>query len=575
MLLDLAKAFDSVSHRHIVAALRRHGVAEEFISVIEDMYLDATTFFQLCAGDTCQIPILCGVKQGDPLSPLLFNLAMDPLLTLLEEAGEGVDVGGFSLCSLAYADDTALVSSSRDGMARNLSMTMEFLAICGLSINVRKSSGFLISPGGNSFVVNNGEPWTIGDEPIPWLKEGDTATYLGARIGSWTNTWPSIKVVARKLEDWCKKISTAPLKPRQKVTILTEHAVPRLEYDLAVGGYSRTAIRYLDGIIRSNVKRWYHLAVSVSKHFLYSRTRDGGCGLPCLADSIPMARMRVLSKVGRSSDEVIKGISIHLGVERRIAQIAERTSLPVPSPHGYNAGWRGLHLQKWESLGPQKRGVDCYRNPIVNKWLRGRSFLSEREFLCALKLRSNTLPTKETLCRGRRGMSVLCRRCGRSVETTGHISGACTSVLPERIARHDRVCTSLQQAAIAVGLGVTVEPTIKAPGGARYRPDLILRGEDTIYIVDPTVVWDGDMARLDAAHREKVRKYQAIVPTVQALYGGLQVEVHGFVIGARGTWTPLNDDVANVLGLKNGQIQRLCQIALCDTIKLVQTFFDL
>ena len=241
---------------------------------------------------------------------------------------------------------------------------------------------------------------TIGDEPIPWLREGDTATYLGARIGPWTTTWPSIKVVARKLEDWCKKISTAPLKPRQKVTILTEYAVPRHEYDLVEGGYSRTVIRYLDGIIRSYVSQ-----SRSPKHFLYSRTCDGGCGLTCLAESIPTARMRMLSKVGRSSDEVIRGMTssddfippFYLGVERRIAQLSERTSLPVPSRHGSKAGWRRLHLREWERLGPQKRGVECYRNPIVNKWLRGRIFLSEREFLCALKLRSNTLPTKETL----------------------------------------------------------------------------------------------------------------------------------------------------------------------------------
>ena len=83
------------------------------------------------------------------------------------------------------------------------------------------------------------------------------------------------------------------------------------------------------------------------------------------------------------------------------------------------------------------------------------------------------------------------------------------------------------------------------------------------------------MARLDAPHREKIRKYQAIVPTVQALYGVPRVPVHGFVVGAQGTWTPLNDEVANVLGLKNGKVQRLCQIALCDTVKLVQIFFDL
>ena len=63
------------------------------------------------------------------------------------------------------------------------------------------------------------------------------------------------------------------------------------------------------------------------------------------------------------------------------------------------------------------------------------------------------------------------------METTGHLSGACTFFLPERIARHNKLCAGLQQAAVSVGLGITVEPTIKAP----------------------TVVWDGEMARLDAA----------------------------------------------------------------------------
>ena len=109
-------------------------------------------------------------------------------------------------------------------------------------------------------------------------------------------------------------------------------------------------------------------------------------------------------------------------------------------------------------------------------------------------------------------MDVLCRRCGRTVETTGHISGACTSVLPERIVRHTR-----RLAPPLDWVSLWSLPS-RLLAELRYRPDLILRGGDTCYIDDPTVVWDGDMARQDVAHREKVRIYQATVPTVQALY---------------------------------------------------------
>lgn len=35
-----------------------------------------------------------GVKQGDPMSPLLFNIAVDPMIHKLERMGEGYRFGG-------------------------------------------------------------------------------------------------------------------------------------------------------------------------------------------------------------------------------------------------------------------------------------------------------------------------------------------------------------------------------------------------------------------------------------------------------------------------------------------------
>ena len=190
-------------------------------------------------------------------------------------------------------------------MAWNSGMTMEFLAICGLSIKVGKSAGFLLK----------------------------------------------------------KKISTAPLQPRQKVIILTEHAVPRHEYDLV--------IRYLDGIIRSYVKQWYHLPVSVSKHFLYSRTCDGGCGLTWLAESIHGSLKPSCPKLLRCP---------------------YRTGVTVATLDG-----DGFTYASGSALLRRREESTATGIPLSTNGSGGRSFLSKREFLCALKLRSNTLPTKETL----------------------------------------------------------------------------------------------------------------------------------------------------------------------------------
>ena len=82
--LDLAKAFDTISHDLFVKGLERLGVPSQFIRVVEDLYDGATTSFATVNGETRQIRINQGVKQGDPLSPILFNVCLDPMFCSLE-----------------------------------------------------------------------------------------------------------------------------------------------------------------------------------------------------------------------------------------------------------------------------------------------------------------------------------------------------------------------------------------------------------------------------------------------------------------------------------------------------------
>ena len=58
------------------------------------------------------IHLTSGVKQGDPLSPVLFNIVMDQLLESLNESNLGVILDGMKLPALAYADDLALMATS-------------------------------------------------------------------------------------------------------------------------------------------------------------------------------------------------------------------------------------------------------------------------------------------------------------------------------------------------------------------------------------------------------------------------------------------------------------------------------
>lgn len=73
--------------------------------------------------ETQPIELCQGVKQGDPMSPLLFNLSTDSLLRLLECEGAELTACGVRVASLAFADDLVLLSDLALNSTKALSGT--------------------------------------------------------------------------------------------------------------------------------------------------------------------------------------------------------------------------------------------------------------------------------------------------------------------------------------------------------------------------------------------------------------------------------------------------------------------
>ncbi|CAM2114001.1 unnamed protein product [Caretta caretta] len=112
IFIDIVKAVDSVSHDHIMWVLRERGLDQHIVDIISDSYKNVHTRIQVGKEFTSPIEIKVGIKQGDPMSPLLFNLALDPLITTLEKAGTGFSYGINKITSLAFADDLVMLSDS-------------------------------------------------------------------------------------------------------------------------------------------------------------------------------------------------------------------------------------------------------------------------------------------------------------------------------------------------------------------------------------------------------------------------------------------------------------------------------
>ena len=110
--MDIRKAFDTVSHAHLFEALSRRGLDEAYIVLIKLHYTNQTA----TVNGSRIFDIKSGVKQGDPLSTILFNIILDVVIARWKEKLS--DHGIFwayqapRLTNTRYADDILLYARS-------------------------------------------------------------------------------------------------------------------------------------------------------------------------------------------------------------------------------------------------------------------------------------------------------------------------------------------------------------------------------------------------------------------------------------------------------------------------------
>ena len=158
-LLDISKAFDSVSHNSLLIAAHRLGIPLPFLNYLHEFYSRSTTCIKV-KGSTSEPTSVCrGVKQGDPMSVNLFNAVIDWALSSLDNR-LGINLAdGAYINHLAFADDIGLLSRTPTGLQSQINMFSEHLTKCGLYISAGqngKSASMRINVDGKrkKWVVN-------------------------------------------------------------------------------------------------------------------------------------------------------------------------------------------------------------------------------------------------------------------------------------------------------------------------------------------------------------------------------------------------------------------------------------
>ena len=548
--LDVSKAFDSVSHEAIIELGRRVGIPERELKYIRNLYSNSNTRIKHNGSISEKIRINRGVKQGDPLSPLLFNAVMDYVTSKLDNQ-LGIQLNKHSIDHLAFADDLVIFADDKAAAEIQINKLIDALKDCGLKLNPSKCASIQITTNrrAKSWVCDPTPSIRVAGAMIRSLNISEGYKYLGIMHGA------DIHHCSSPIEKYsidCAKIGQAPLKPHQKVDLLINRLIPSLMHQLVFSYLPKTILTTLDRISRASIRAWLRLPTDFTLAAFHAPGAVGGLAVPRLELTVPLLRHIRIGKITReNSDDVICTLSTSTVLKWGKPPSIESTII---------ASHSDLKIYHTEKLLQTIDGSGLDRGdhaPFVNNWIRNNAnskLINAHNYVDIFKLKHNALQSPARIKRAYHTHSTKCDACSQPYCTLHHILQKCPRTHEFRIKRHDRVNKLLTDLLQKVGYRVFQEQHFKTTSGIK-KPDVIATRNKMTYVIDTQIC--SDSIDPDVRYEDKRKKYD--IPEIRTqtkiLTKATNIEFAGCILNWRGTPSRKTVSLLLKLGLSKRDIE--------------------
>ena len=137
----------------MVKTLSKVGIEGAFLNIIKAIYDRPTANITLNGQKLRAFPLRSGIRQGCPLSPLLFNIVLEVLATAIRQEKEikGIQNGKEEMKLSLFADDMIVyIENPIDSIKKLPDLINEFGKTVGYKVNIQKSKAFLYTNNGIS-----------------------------------------------------------------------------------------------------------------------------------------------------------------------------------------------------------------------------------------------------------------------------------------------------------------------------------------------------------------------------------------------------------------------------------------
>src|SRR4051812_44468669 len=331
-LQDISKAFDSMDVRMLQLAMQRLKIPTGFIKLVTALFTDRYNTVITAYGHSAPYKTKIGIDQGETLSPLLWVIYIDPLLTVLNrEASTPYIIDSdpltprVSTSTLAFMDDTTLISSSTEGLLHLLDIAQEFYNMNNTKINFNKAE-----------LICNRDPTnhtsSITDCPVPYNFKTTTIDFTCTPLSPkssfrFLGVWFTLALNKQFIKRQCcteyqlfaskltkKRLTTDQLKYLHNAVLL-----PKVLYRLKCTALSE----YECNVIMSPFKKLYKntssLVSSLPNSFLHYKQALGLTNL---------FQQHLTNHITNLSNALSAGDSFSRIIQHRLFQIAKDINIP-------------------------------------------------------------------------------------------------------------------------------------------------------------------------------------------------------------------------------------------------------
>lgn len=270
MMLDFQKAFDSLEWNFLYAVLEQCNFSISFINWIRTLYDDPITCIKNNGYVSRNISIQRGIRQGCPVSALLFIIATEIMAINIRNDS---DIQGFNMPGsnenikiLQYADDGVIFLNNLKEMRRAIDVVNTFGKHAGTMLNLSKCEGLWLGSFKDRQVDCNllGIKWRT--EPIRCL-----GIYIGhdAVKKDELNWYKKLEKIKGLLDSWKKRDLTL----FGKITIIKQLAIPKILFSATMLAVPENVVKNLNTLLYEFI---WGKKDSIKRNVIINDVKHGG-----------------------------------------------------------------------------------------------------------------------------------------------------------------------------------------------------------------------------------------------------------------------------------------------------------